>query len=122
MILVLNVLNDTRGAWLIVRDSQVILSHNFAIVRGEDQSLRHLQKFLRDNKLSLKDLKGLIFLIKEASLTQIKVLTTMVNTLAWQCAWPIVADYYFKEDNDQALAKALKKIAKIKKFKYTINN
>ena len=41
----------------------------------------------------------------------------MVNTLAWQCAWPIVADYYFKEDNDQALAKALKKIAKIKKFK-----
>jgi phage-related protein len=36
--------------------------------------------------------------------------------LAWQFDWPIVADYYFKEDNEQALAKLLKELAKIKKF------
>ena len=41
----------------------------------------------------------------------------MANTLAWQFAWPIVADYYFKEASDKVLAKQIKKISTIKKFK-----
>lgn len=117
MILVLNILSVDKAAWLIVRDSQIVLSHYFDLTRGEDDSLRHLEEFLIDNKLIIKDLKSFVLLIKEASLTQVKILTTMANTLAWQFNCPIVADYYFAEDNDQALAKALKKIKVIKKFK-----
>jgi hypothetical protein len=117
MTLVFNILSKEQGAWQIVEDSQVLMTHNFNIIRGEDQSLLHLNELLTNNKLKFKDLSAFVLLVKDASMTQVKIFTTVSNTLAWQFDWPIVADFYFKEDNDKMLAKLLKKLAKIKKFK-----
>lgn len=117
MILVLSILNNNHGAWLAVKDNKVFLTHNFDMIRGEDKSLLQLEKMLDRGHLKLKDFSGFILLIKEASLTQIKIFTVSANTLAWQFNWPIVAQYYFKEDNEKMLFKLLKKIIKLKKFK-----
>lgn len=117
MILVLSILDNNHGAWWAVKDNKVFLMHNFDMVRGEDKSLLQLQKMLDRGHLKLKDFSGFILLIKEASLTQVKIFTVSANTLAWQFNWPIVAQYYFKEDNEKILSKLLKKIAKLKKFK-----
>lgn len=116
MILVFNILSKEQGAWLIIKNDQTLFSHNFNIIRGEDKSLVHLQEMLDNNNLKLTDFSKFILLVKDASMTQVKVFTTTANSLAWQFNWPIVATYYFKEDNDKVLARSLKKISKIKKF------
>ena len=117
MILVFNVISNEKAAWLVIKKEQLIFRKDFDIKRGEDKSLLHLQEMLDNNKLKLKDFKGLVLLVKDASMTQVKIFTTTVNTLAWQFEWPIVAEYYFKEDNEKILLKALRKLSKIKKFK-----
>jgi len=121
MFLVLSILSNNQGVWLVVKNSQIFLTRNFDIIRGEDKSLLHLQKILDNNGLKLEDFSGFILLLKEASLTQVKIFTTTANTLAWQFDWPIVAEYYFsakgRGDNEKILAKVLKKIARLKKFK-----
>ncbi|MFA6307953.1 MAG: hypothetical protein WCS88_04270 [Patescibacteria group bacterium] len=120
MILVLNILSIEKGTWLVVKNDQILFSHDFKINRGEDKSLLELQKLLQDNKLKLENFSGFILLVKDASMTQVKIFTITANTLAWQFDWPILADYYFKEDNEKILIKILKKLAKIKKFKAVI--
>jgi hypothetical protein len=117
MVLALSILNNNHGAWLVVKDNKVFLAHHFDMVRGEDKSLLQLQKMLDKNHLKLKNFSGFILLIKEASMTQVKIFTVSANTLAWQFNWPIVAQYYFKEDDEKILLKLSKKIAKLKKFK-----
>jgi len=117
MTLVFNILSKETGAWQIVSDGQILFSHNFDIIRGEDKTLLHLREMLDNNNFKLKDFSKFVLLIKDASLTQVKIFTTTANTLAWQFNWPIVAEYYFKEDNEKMLAKALKKLSKLKKFK-----
>lgn len=117
MILVLNIKNSDKGAWQIYQDKQIIFSHEFAIVRGEDQSLLHLDDLLKKHNIKLANIKGLILLVKEASLTQVKVLTTTVNVLAWQLNVPIVGEYYYKGQEDKVLGNLVNKISKLKKFK-----
>jgi len=117
MTLVLNILSKELGAWLALKDGQTLLAHNFVINRGEDKSLLQLQEMLDNNKLKLKDFRAFILLVKEATMTQVKIFTVTANTLAWQFNWSIVAEYYFKEDNEQILTKALKKLTKLTKFK-----
>jgi|APSaa5957512576_1039674.scaffolds.fasta_scaffold25174_1 hypothetical protein len=116
MTLVFNILSIEKGAWQVLANGQIIFSHNFNIVRGEDKSLLHLQKLLDNNNLKLVNFKGCVLLVKDASMTQVKIFTTIINTLAWQFDWPLVADYYFQEDSEKMLAKVLKKLAKLKKF------
>lgn len=117
MILVLNIISSEKGSWLVIEDHQIIFSYNFHIARGEDQSLLYLEKMLSKNKLKLQNFSGFVLLVKEASLTQVKVFTTVANTLAWNFNWPIVAEYYFKGDIDKVLIRLLNKLSKIKKFK-----
>ena len=121
MILVLDIISSEKGSWLAVKNGQIIFFHSFNIDKGEDQSLLYLEKMLSKNKLKLHNFFSFILLIKEASLTQVKVFTTMANTLAWNFNWPIVAEYYFSatggQENNMILNKALKKLSKIKKFK-----
>jgi hypothetical protein len=117
MTLVFNILSIDKGAWQVVKDDQVFISHNFDIVRGEDKSLLHLQELLDNNKLKLEGFQSCVLLVKDASMTQVKIFTTTMNTLAWQFDWPITADYYFKASSEDKLAELLKKLVKIKKFK-----
>jgi len=117
MILVLNILSIAKGSWLVVKNKQIIFSHDFKISRGEDKSLLELNKLLKDNKLKLENFSGFILLVKDASMTQVKIFTTTVNTLAWQFNWPILAEYYFKEESNKVLDKLLNKLSKVKKFK-----
>ena len=117
MILVFNILSTEQAAWLVIKKDQLVFQKDFIIQRGEDKSLLYLQEMLDNNKLKLKDFKALVLLVKDASMTQVKIFTTTVNTLAWQFEWPIVAEYYFELDNEKMLIKALHKLSKIKKFK-----
>lgn len=117
MILVLNVTDSDKGSWQIVENNKIVLSYEFVMVRGEDTILLHLDRFLNKHKLSLADIKKFILLVKEASLTQVKIFTTIANTLAWHFDWPIVADYYFKGDSVKVLDRLIKKLSKIRKFK-----
>lgn len=117
MVLVLSISSKEQGAWLAVKANKIFLTHSFDVIRGEDKSLLQLQKMLDNNNLKLKDFSSFILLVKEASMTQVKIFTITANTLAWQFNWPIVADYYFEEDNEKILSKLLKKLAKLKKFK-----
>ena len=67
-------------------------------------------------KLS-EDFQGLILLIKETSLTQAKVIITIINTLGWNFNIPVQGKFYFSEDYQELLPSLLKKVNNSKGFK-----
>jgi len=115
MILILSILERNRGAWLLSRQGK-LSKQDFNLEPGSDQLLFFLDKFLKKEKVSLKKIKGIIFLLREASLTQIKVFTTTINTIAWYFDLPVKAKFYFKGDFDQLLNKTIASFPKKQKF------
>lgn len=115
MILILNILNKNKATWLL-HDQTIKYSHDFVMPIGQDTSLVELDKLFKKAKVSLVDVEGLILAVKESSLTQLRVLTTVMNTLGWQLNKPLTAKFYYQGNFDQQLPKLLKAVKKNKKF------
>lgn len=113
MILVLNILNHNQASWKIVSAGHIKYTHDFVMARGQDNILSHLDKFFKNNKLRLKEIKGIALVVAEASLTQVKIFTVIINTMGWQLNVPVMAEYYNKVN----LETILKKLSRVKKFK-----
>ncbi|MBU1203004.1 hypothetical protein KKH39_03110 [Patescibacteria group bacterium] len=108
MLLILFVEDRNKASWILgdkVRD--------FEMLPGQDNLLLELDKL----KVNFKKIDALIMLVKDASLTQLKVFTTTLNTLAWSFDLPTLGKFYFNEDKEQIINKSSREIAKIKKFK-----
>ena len=93
MTLILNILDNKQGAWRLFTDSAEN-THEFAMLKGDENILVELNNFLLDQKLELKNIKALGLSIKEASMTQVKVIVTIINTLGWQLNIPVEASFY----------------------------
>lgn len=115
-ILVLSILNNNSGSWVVYQDNKRQFSLEFEMKWGEEQLLFYLDKFLKQNNLDLKNIQGLILGVKQASLTQVKIITATINIIGWQYNLPIAYQYYFKEDFEKILPKLLRQVLKIKKF------
>lgn len=116
MILVLYIKDTNLGSWAVYKKDKQQFSLEFEMQAGEEQLLFYLDKFLKQNQLDLKDFAGLILAVKAASLTQVKIITAIINIIGWQYNLPIAYQYYFSDDFDQILPKLLKQVLKSKKF------
>jgi tRNA A37 threonylcarbamoyladenosine modification protein TsaB len=106
MTLILNILDNKKGAWRLFTDSTEKV-HEFAMLPGEENVLSELDNFLQQANFELKQIKAIGLSIKEASLTQVKVIVTIINTLGWQLDIPVTASFYLTspvEINQQLLA------------------
>ncbi len=78
------------------------------MLAGEENILAELDNFLHQANFELKQVSALGLSIKEASLTQVKVMVTIINTLGWQLNIPVEASFYLDlpiaELNQQLLA------------------
>ena len=110
MILILNVKNKEKASWLLVENNEVKEVHDFIVEVGEDNLLQSLP-------VNVKDITGLILYVQEASLTQVKVFTAVINTLAWNFNIPVVGEYFNSQKLEKNLTKLLTKLSKEKKFK-----
>lgn len=107
MTLILNILDNKQGAWRLFTDGTEKV-HEFAMLQGDENILAELDNFLLKQKLELKNIQALGVSIKEASMTQVKVIVTIINTLGWQLNIPVEASFYsdlsVAEINQQLLA------------------
>lgn len=83
---------------------------------GQDNSLVELDKLLKQAKIKLSDIKGLALVVKDSSLTQLRILTTVINTLGWQLNVPVAAKFYYQGNFVKLLPKLLNDISQTKKF------
>lgn len=116
MILVLNILNRNSGSYLGIENGDINIHHDFNLEIGKESILKELDIFLKNNDLELKNIKGLILLVKEASLTQVKVIITIINSLGWNFNIPVVGKFYFKEDYKEILPALIKEMGDSKEF------
>ena len=110
MILVLNILDNNQAELILVQNKEI--RHQFAMQSGEENILAELDAFLNQQKVKLADIVGLGLAIKKASLTQVKVQVTIINTLGWELQIPTASQFYYQGD-----LKIEELIAKIKKQK-----
>ncbi len=107
MTLILNILDNKNGAWRLFTDGSEKV-HEFTMLAGEENILAELDNFLHQANFELKQVSALGLSIKEASLTQVKVMVTIINTLGWQLNIPVEASFYLDlpiaELNQQLLA------------------
>jgi hypothetical protein len=116
MFLVLYLIDKNKARWLALENASIKFFYNFDLEFGKDSLFEGLDTFLVKNKLELKSFSGLILAVEDPSLTQVKVATTMVNTLAWYFKWPVVGEYYFSGHLEDVLVKLSKDVSKLKKF------
>lgn len=117
MFLTLYIQDHNHGSWLICDKAAIKFRLDFAIARGEDDSLKYLFKFLEQHHWPWRKLQGVALIVEDASLTQVKVFTTMINTIAWQYQLPTAADFYSATKLNKILEKIYTKLKKQKKFK-----
>jgi len=117
MILVLNIINRQKAEWLLVRNSQIVYQQHFALQLDQDRVLVKLFFLLKKNKLKVQKIKSFVLLFQSGSLTQIKVMTAIINALAWQNNAKAYADYSFQGEVLDSLEGILLKVSKIKKFR-----
>lgn len=110
-------INNKQAIWLATKGTEIKFQYTFDLKSGQDVLFSGLDKFLTTHKLKLKDFSGIMLAIQEASLTQTKVSTAMLNALAWSFGRPIVGEYYFSGKFAAILPKLSKNISQSKKFK-----
>lgn len=116
MFLILNIQDHNQGSWLAGDEGGIKHALHFFISRGEDSSLKYLDKFFKKFKLSWRSCQGLGLIITEASLTQVKVFATVINVLAWQFNLPTSGSFYAPGDLEKIVPLMFKKLKKQKKF------
>ncbi|MFA5127270.1 MAG: hypothetical protein WC465_04730 [Patescibacteria group bacterium] len=117
MLVILNILNRRSAQWLLVRQDKIVAQVNFILSTDQDKLLFTLDKLLKKNKISLAKVKGLFLLVHETSLTQIKLFTATINTLAWYHSLPVMADWHYLGKIEDDLKKITASFKKVKKFK-----
>ncbi len=113
MYLILHTKDRFQATWHIYANGQIKVSHKFTTEPGEENVLLNLDKFLRKQKVNLAKFKGFGLAVEESGLTQVKVLTTIINVLGWNYQRPIAGVFYEQD----LLEKLVKTLAKTKKFK-----
>ncbi len=116
MTLILNILDKHKAYWLLADGQEIKYNHNFALLRGEEKILQELDIFLHKNNLKLNNIKNIILLAGDISMTQIKVVTAMINTLGWQLDIPVSASFNYQGDFESAWQRNIKILQKIKRF------
>lgn len=116
MTLILNILDKHKAYWLLADVNKIKYNHNFALLRGEEKILQELDSFLNKNNFELKNVKNIILLAGDISMTQIKVVTAMINALAWQLDIPVTASFNYQGDFESAWQRNNKILEKIKTF------
>jgi hypothetical protein len=116
MTLILNILDKHKAYWFLADGSVIKHNHNFVLLRGEEKILSELDSFLKQNNFDLKNIKNIILLAGDISMTQIKVVTAMINTLGWQLDIPVSANFNYQGDFETAWHKNSKMLEKIKCF------
>ncbi len=89
MVLTLYIQDKNRGEWIV--DNK---RHAFDILPGEDSVLAKLDYL----QLDFHQISGLILAVADATMTQVKVFTTLINTLAWNFDLPVTAKFYFSQN------------------------
>src|SRR3989344_7785366 len=117
MILILLVSSRQAASWLIYQGEAVRFKKRFSFGRGEDKALQRLDAFLKKHHIKFTQLRGLVLLVQEASLTQVKIFSTMINTIAWQLDRPLTADFYFSQPWEKALTRCLTRLKKQHHFR-----
>jgi len=96
MILILNILDNNSAECILV--DEIEKKYQFTMQQGKENILAELDTFLSKEKIKLESITGLGLAIKQASLTQVKVQVTIINTLAWQLNIPVASQFYYQGD------------------------
>lgn len=115
MYLILHILDKFQAVWLIYDQGRIKYTQKFITEPGEEKVLFNLDKFLHKHHFSPKKFKGFGLIVENSSLTQVKVLTTIINILGWNFSRPVAGIYY--EHGPDRLNKLAKMLAKQKKFR-----
>ncbi|PIR07221.1 MAG: hypothetical protein COV55_00565 [Candidatus Komeilibacteria bacterium CG11_big_fil_rev_8_21_14_0_20_36_20] len=115
MIIILNILENNQAQWLLIDRNKIKNSYNFTITK-EKGVLFHLDQFLKKNKLDLKNTTAIALAVRQISLTQIKIITAVINTLGWQLNIPVVGEFECLQPIEKILPGLLKNLEKQKKF------
>lgn len=115
MILFLDIKDKNNATWLLVEDKNIKDSLDFIIDRDNDKTFLTLEKLLSNNRITLSDLNGLALTIKDASLTQVKIYTAIINTFAWQLGIVVSGKYYYNNDFEKIYLEIIDRLKKEKK-------
>lgn len=117
MILVLNIKDKSQAIWQLYQDDKLLASQIVIKSEQSDDFLASLDELFKKTGKNLSLVKAFILLVKEASLTQVKLAAAIVNTLAWLQAKPILGEFFYQQTEAEILNILLAKIAKLKDFK-----
>lgn len=118
MFLILHIIDRHQAVWLVYAKGKIKFLHKFITEPGEENILFNLDKFLRKNKINLKKFLGFGLVVDTSSLTQVKLITTIINTMGWNYQKPVEAIFYqVKADGLEELVKSLTKQKKFKQIK-----
>lgn len=108
MILVLHLLAKDQATWSLYKHNDLL--DQITITRSElaDNFLGSLNQFLLKHKIDLSQVQAFGLLVKEASLTQVKLATATLNTLAWVKQRPIAGSFFYAGTQIEALTQVLK--------------
>ena len=95
MILILNILDNNKAEWILAEKKKQCA---FDMQAGQENILTEFDDCLHQENIELRNITGFGLAIKQASLTQVKVQVTIINTLGWQLQVPVVADFYYQGD------------------------
>jgi accessory colonization factor AcfC len=112
MILILNILDNNKAEWILAEKKKQCA---FDMQAGQENILTEFDDCLHQENIELRNITGFGLAIKQASLTQVKVQVTIINTLGWQLQVPVVADFYYQ--GDLKIEDLVNKIEKQKDFK-----
>ena len=112
MILILNILDNNKAEWILAEKKKQCA---FDMQAGQENILTEFDDCLHQENIELRNITGFGLAIKQASLTQVKVQVTIINTLGWQLQVPVVADFFYQ--GDLKIEDLVNKIEKQKDFK-----
>ena len=117
MILVLNIRAREQVIWQLYQDDKLVASQLVAKIEQSDNFLAALEALFKKTGKNISSVKAFILLVKEASLTQVKLAAAILNTLAWFQAKPIMGEFFYQDLEIELLSKLFIKISKQKDFK-----
>lgn len=117
MIIILHILNKQEASWLLVDKKKVLAQADFILQPDQDTLLPELDYLLFKAEKKLQQIRGIVLSVTDSSLTQIKIATAVINTLAWQLDIPVVGDFSSPVQLKMNLDFLLVKLSKQKKFR-----
>ncbi len=116
MILVLNTKDKEQALWQLYQDDKLLASQLVTKFEQNDSFLVALDKLFEKTGKNLSLVTAFILLVKEASLTQVKLAAAIINTLAWIEAKPIAGEFFYHLTEAEVLSQQFAKISKLKGF------